>query len=194
MKALSLLIAEDESLIRLDLKEMLKAAGHRVCADTNNGEEAVELAKAHKPDLAILDVMMPGLDGIEAAHVLHTLNIPVVLLTAYSQPKFINRAEKVFVYGYLVKPVKENEVLPALQIAYARWREMQSMRQHLRDTEKELQNQKIHARAKAVLARQLGISEYDAHQQMLRLSMDRRITVAQLSEEILRLGGKIIKP
>jgi len=192
MKALSLLIAEDESLIRLDIKEMLEAAGHRVCADTGNGEQAVQLAKRFKPDLAILDVMMPGLDGIEVARVLHTLNIPTVLLTAYSQPKYINRAEKVFVYGYLVKPVKEKEVLPALQIAYARWQEMQNVRQDLKNTENKLQNQKLLTRAKALLALQLGISEYEAHQYMTRLAMDRRMTLERLAEDIIQGDGTII--
>lgn len=192
MKALSLLIAEDESIIRLDLKEMLEAAGHCVCANTGNGKQAVRLAKRLKPDLAILDVMMPGLDGIEVARVLYTLNIPTVLLTAYSQPKYINRAEKVFVYGYLVKPVKEKELLPALQIAYARWQEMQAMRQSLSETKNELQNQKFLARAKAILALQLGISEYEAHQYITRLAMDRRITLMRLAEEIIQGNGIIM--
>lgn len=186
MSQLSILIAEDEALTRLDLKEMLESAGHVICADTNNGLKAIELAKQFAPDLAILDVMMPGLDGIEVAKMFHTLNIPVILLTAYSQPKYVNRAEKVYVYGYMVKPVKEKDLLPTIQIAYARWREMQEVRSQLHSAEKQLQSQKLISKAKAILASQMGISEYEAHQILVHQAMNQRISVIQLSHSILK--------
>jgi len=185
MSVLSILIADDEALTRLDIKEMLQGAGHIVCAEANNGEKAVELAKTHAPDLAILDVMMPGLDGLEVAKILHSMNIPVLLLTAYSQPKFINRAEKVRVYGYLVKPITERDLLPAIQIAYARWREMQDVRAKLENTQQELQSQKLIARARAILAERDGVSDYEAHQLLIHQAMNLRITVVKLANKLV---------
>jgi len=186
MSELSILIADDEALIRLDIKEMLQGAGHVVCGEANNGLKAVELAKLLTPDLAILDVMMPGLDGLEVAKILHSMNIPVLLLTAYSQSKFINRAEKVSVYGYLVKPITERDLLPAIQIAYARWKEMQDVRSKLETTQQELQSQKLISRAKAILASCEGISEYEAHQLLIHQAMDLRITVVKLAAQIVQ--------
>ena len=191
MNALSILIADDEALTRLDIKEMLQGAGHIVCGEANNGSNAVELAKSLAPDLAILDVMMPGLDGLETAKILHSMNIPVLLLTAYSQPKFINRAEKVNVYGYLVKPITERDLLPAVQIAYARWKEMQAVRAKLENTQHELQSQKLIARARALLAARDGVSEYEAHQKMIHKAMDLRIPVVKLAAQILNEATKV---
>jgi response regulator NasT len=131
----------------MDLKEMLEGAGYYVCGEANNGTKAVELAKQLMPDIAILDIKMPGLDGLEVAKILHSMNIPVILLTAYSQQNFINRAEKVAVYSYLIKPITERELLPAVQLAYARWKEMQNVQQELKDTQNTLKYQKIIRRA-----------------------------------------------
>ena len=193
MSELSILIADDEALIRLDIKEMLQGAGHIVCGEANNGLKAVELAKSFAPDLAILDVMMPGLDGLEVAKILHSMNIPVLLLTAYSQSKFINRAEKVSVYGYLVKPITERDLLPAIQIAYARWREMQDVRAKLENTQQELQSQKTIARARSILAERNGISDYEAHQLLIHQAMDLRITVVKLAAQIVNEDPNVLK-
>lgn len=193
MSSLSILIADDEALIRLDLKEMLLGAGHIVCGEANNGMKAVEIAKSLAPDLAILDVMMPGLDGLETAKILHSMNIPVLLLTAYSQPKYINRAEKVSVYGYLVKPITERDLLPAVQIAYARWREMQDVRLKLENTQQELQSQKIIARARSILAARNNVSVYEAHQLLIHQAMDHRMTVVKLAIQIVNEGTKFEK-
>jgi response regulator NasT len=190
MSELSILIADDEALIRLDIKEMLEGAGHIVCGEANNGVNAVKLAKSLAPDLAILDVMMPELDGLEAAKILHTINIPVLLLTAYSQPKFINRAEKVNVYGYLVKPITERDLLPAIQIAYARWREMQEVLRKLENTKTELQSQKIIAHARSILAAQNGVNDYEAHQLLIHKAMNQRITVVKLAAQIVKAAKK----
>ncbi|HBW37523.1 ANTAR domain-containing response regulator [Desulfosporosinus sp. BICA1-9] len=193
MSVLSILIADDEALIRLDIKEMLQGAGHIVCAEANNGLKAVKLAKSFAPDLAILDVMMPGLNGLEVAKILHSMNIPVLLLTAYSQSKFINRAEKVSVYGYLVKPITERDLLPAIQIAYARWREMQAVRAKLENTQLELQSQKTIDRARSILAERNGISDYEAHQLLIHQAMDLRITVVKLAAQIVNEDIKVSK-
>jgi len=185
MSELSILIADDEALIRLDIKEMLQGAGHIVCGEANNGAKAVELAKSLAPDLAILDVMMPGIDGLEVAKILHSMNIPVLLLTAYSQPNFINRAEKVRVYGYLVKPITERDLLPAIQIAYARWKEMQDVRTKLENTQLELHSQKLIARARSILATREGVSPSEAHQLLIHQAMNLRITVIKRATQII---------
>lgn len=193
MSVLSILIADDEALTRLDIKEMLQGAGHIVCGEANNGAKAVELAKSLAPDLAILDVMMPGIDGLDTAKILHSMNIPVILLTAYSQTKFINRAEKVSVYGYLVKPITERDLLPAIQIAFARWREMQGVRLKLENIQLELQSQKLIARARAILASLNGINDYEAHQLLIHKAMDLRITVVKLATQIVDENTKVNK-
>ncbi len=190
MKRLSILIAEDQSLTRMDLKEMLETAGHFVCADTNNGQKAVELARQLNPDLALVDIKMPGMDGLEVAQAMHSLNIPVIILTAYSQQNFINRAEKVHVFNYLVKPVSERDLLPAVQITFSRWKEMQEIRDKLQNARNSLEMQKIIAHARSWLAREKGVSEYDAHNWLVKTAMDRRITVAQLATQIIKKSKK----
>lgn len=185
MKSLSILLAEDQALIRMDLKEMLEAAGHYVCANTNNGLKAVELAKQLSPDLTILDIKMPGLDGLEAAHVMHSLNIPVIILTAYSQPNFINRAEKVHVYNYLVKPIAEKDLLPAVQIAYSRWKAMQDVQEKLEHAKNSLESQKKIALARSLLAKEMRISEYEAHDHLVKTAMNSRQTLAEVAQEVI---------
>ncbi|MHB8170100.1 MAG: ANTAR domain-containing response regulator [Thermincolia bacterium] len=188
MKSLSILIAEDQSLTRMDLKEMLETAGHLVCANTNNGLKAVELAKQLNPDLALLDIKMPGMDGLDVAKVMHSLNIPVIILTAYSQPNFINRAEKVHVANYLVKPITERDLLPAVQITYAQWKEMQSVREQLQNVQNTLESQKIIAHARLWLAKEDNISEYEAHVKLIKTAMNRRITLIELANELLKIS------
>jgi response regulator NasT len=185
MKTLSILIAEDQALTRMDLKEMLEGAGYVVCADTNNGAKAVELAKQLMPDLAILDIKMPGLDGLEVARILHSMNIPVIILTAYSQMNFINRAEKVYVYNYLVKPIREKDLLPAIRIAYSRWKEMQDMQTELKNMEKKLKQEKLISHAKSIIAKQKNISEFDAHKYLIQRAMNHRITLIDCARQII---------
>lgn len=186
MKSLSILIAEDQSLTRMDIKEMLEAAGHFVCANTNNGLEAMELAKQLNPDLAILDIKMPGLDGLEVAKAMHSLNIPVIILTAYSQQNFVDRATKVHVANYLVKPITERDMLPAVQITYSQWEEMQSVRKQLQNVQNTLESQKTIAHARSWLAKEYNISEYDAHAKLIKTAMNRRITLIELANEVIK--------
>ena len=191
MNKLSVLIAEDEVLTRLDIKEILEEAGHSVCAETNNGLEAVELAKKQCPDLALIDIMIPGLQGLEVAKMLHVLNIPVLIVTAYSQPQYINRAEKVAVFGYLIKPIREQDLLPAIQIAYGRWKEIHDMKVRLENANNKLESQKIIAHAKALIANRNGISEYDAHQQLIREAMNQRVPVITIATSVIeKLNSK----
>ena len=189
MKALSILIAEDEVLTRADIRAMVERAGHIVCGECGNGARAIELARQMSPDMAILDVMMPELDGIETARALYSLNIPVVMVTAYSQPNIIKRAENVYVCGYLVKPVSEQNLMAALRIAYARWKDMQHMRRELAETKDLLKQQKLISRAKALFANAERISEHAAHQQMIQEAMKRRISLVELARKII--GGNV---
>src|SRR5256885_14973651 len=124
-----ILVAEDETIIRLDLKDLLERAGHEICAEARDGEEAVELARSEEPDLAIMDVKMPRLDGIEAARrILDERPIPIVMLTAYGQGELVARAVEAGVFGYLVKPFREQDLLPAIAAARARHDELQAVR------------------------------------------------------------------
>src|SRR6059036_2201413 len=124
-----ILVAEDETIIRLDLRELLERAGFEVCAEARDGAEAVELARAEQPDLAVLDVKMPQLDGIEAARrILDERPIPIVMLTAYGQQELVQRAAEAGVFGYLVKPFRENDLVPAITTARARFEELRMVR------------------------------------------------------------------
>jgi two-component system, response regulator PdtaR len=191
MKSLAILVAEDEVLTRSDIRGMLERAGHVVCGECGNGREAVELARQLSPDLALLDIMMPGLDGIETAKILHGMNIPSVMLTAYSQPHIMNRAENVHVCGYLVKPVSEQNLQATIRIAYARWQEMQHVRRELAETRERLEQQKIISRAKTMLIGRHHLSEQAAHQQMIREAMALRIPLAELARRLVEASNSV---
>ena len=185
MKSLAILVAEDEVLTRLDIRGMLERAGHVVFGECGNGRKAVELARQLLPDLALLDIMMPELDGIETAKILYGMNIPAVMLTAYSQPHIINRAENVHVCGYLVKPVSEQSLQATVRIAYARWRDMQHVRRELAETREQLEHQKLIARAKTILIGREHISEQAAHQQLIREAMSLRLPLVEMARRVI---------
>lgn len=185
MDPLSILIADDEQLTLMDIKEMLQSEGYIICGEASSGNEAINLAKKLSPDLAILDVNMPDPDGIEVAKMLYSMNIPVLLLTAYSQPNYINRAEKVHVYAYVVKPFTERELLPAIKIAYARWKEMQQLRQELMDTKTQLENQKVIAHARNILASRQKVTVQEAHHLLIQQAMSQRITLADEARRVI---------
>lgn len=185
MKSLAILIAEDEALTREDIKDLLVRAGHVVCADCGSGLKAVELAKARRPDLAILDIKMPGLDGLEVAKVLHGLNIPVVMVTAFSQPGFVSRAENVFVSGYLVKPVSEQNLLTTVRIAYARWQDMNAMSRELSAAKDRLEGQKWLARARTIIADRDRLTQQEAHRRLTQEAMRRQMSIIELAKQIV---------
>jgi len=169
--ALRILVAEDETIIRLDLKETLERAGHEVCAEARDGEEAVALARAERPDLAVLDVKMPRLDGIEAARrILAERPIPIVMLTAYGQDELVARAVEAGVFGYLVKPFRETDLLPAMQTARARHAELEALREEAESLAEALATRKVVERAKGLLMAQEGLSEEDAFRRLQRAS------------------------
>jgi AmiR/NasT family two-component response regulator len=168
---LRILVAEDETIIRLDLKETLERAGFEVCAEARDGEEAVELARAENPDLAVLDVKMPRLDGIEAARrILAERPIPIVMLTAYGQDELVARAVEAGVFGYLVKPFRETDLLPAMQTARARHAELEALRDEAESLAEALATRKIVERAKGLLMEREGLSEQDAFTRLQRAS------------------------
>ena len=166
-----ILIAEDETIIRLDLRELLENAGFEVCAEAKDGIEAVELAASTEPELAILDVKMPRLDGIEAARrILEEHPIPIVMLTAYGQDELVSRAVEAGVFGYLVKPFRESDLLPAIRTARARHEELAALRDEAESLAEALAARKSIERAKGLLMAKEGLTEQEAFERLRRAS------------------------
>jgi AmiR/NasT family two-component response regulator len=166
-----ILIAEDETIIRLDLRELLERAGFDVCAEARDGAEAVELARSAEPDLAVLDVKMPRLDGIEAARrILDERPIPIVMLTAYGQQELVSRAVEAGVFGYLVKPFRETDLLPAIQTARARHEELAALRDEAESLAEALAARKAIERAKGLLMEKEQLTEEEAFSRLRRAS------------------------
>ena len=184
--ALRVLIAEDETIIRLDLRDVLERAGHEVCAEARDGEEAVALAQSEQPELAILDVKMPRLDGIEAARrILAERPIPIVMLTAYGQDELVARAVEAGVFGYLVKPFRETDLLPAIQTARARHAEMEAMRDEAESLAEALATRKVVERAKGILMEREGLSENDAFVRLRRASQSSGRPLRVVAEAVI---------
>jgi len=185
-----ILIGEDETIIRLDLKEILERAGFEVCAEARDGEEAVELARAEEPDLAVLDVKMPRLDGIEAARrILAERPIPIVMLTAYGQDELVARAVEAGVFGYLVKPFRETDLLPAIQAAKARHAELDAVRGEADSLADALATRKLVERAKGVLMEREGLSEQDAFTRLQRASQASGRPMKVVAEALIATFG-----
>ncbi len=166
-----MLIAEDETIIRLDLRDLLERAGLEVCAEARDGLEAVELARSKQPDVAVLDVKMPRLDGIEAARrILDERPIPIVMLTAYGQEELVSRAVEAGVYGYLVKPFREADLLPAIQTARARHEELSVLRREADSLADALAARKAIERAKGLLMEKERLTEEQAFARLRRAS------------------------
>jgi AmiR/NasT family two-component response regulator len=165
------LIAEDETIIRLDLRALLERNGFDVCGEAKDGEEAVELVRREQPDVAILDVKMPRLDGIEAARrILDERPIPIVMLTAYGHQELVSRAVEAGVFGYLVKPFREQDLVPAIQTARARHEELQAVREEAESLAEALAARKAIERAKGLLMQKEGLSEQDAFARLRKAS------------------------
>jgi two-component system, response regulator PdtaR len=165
------LVAEDETIIRLDLRDLLERSGFEVCAEARDGEEAVALARSEQPDVAIMDVKMPKLDGIEAARrILDDRPIPIVMLTAYGQDELVARAVEAGVFGYLVKPFREQDLLPAIRTARARHEELAALRDEAESLAEALAARKSIERAKGLLMAREGLSEQEAFARLRRAS------------------------
>jgi AmiR/NasT family two-component response regulator len=165
------LVAEDETIIRLDLRDLLERAGFEVCAEAKDGEEAVDLARSARPDVAIMDVKMPKLDGIEAARrILDERPIPIVMLTAYGQDELVSRAVEAGVFGYLVKPFREQDLLPAIRAARARHEELVALREEAESLAEALAARKAIERAKGLLMQKEGLTEQEAFARLRKAS------------------------
>jgi response regulator NasT len=181
-----LLIAEDEVISRMDLREMLENLGYTVVGEAGDGVAAVNLARTLQPDLVLMDIKMPDLDGIAAAQALAQEHMtPVLLLTAYSDHEFIDRAVDAGVMGYLVKPFAEAQLKPAIEVALERWREVRQIREDLAQTQETLETRKLVERAKGVLMDTQNLKEAEAFRRIQRLSMNSRKSMREVAEAIL---------
>ena len=182
--SIRILVAEDEALIRMDLVEMLQDAGYEVVAQASNGQEAVDLALAHTPDLAILDVKMPVLDGISAAEKI--INVaPVLMLTAFSQKELIDRARDAGVMAYVVKPFTIGDLIPAIEIAISRHLQMSVLAAEVADLHDRLETRKLIDRAKGILMKALNLPEPEAFSWIQRAAMDRRMSMKAVAEAVI---------
>ncbi|MEY5018642.1 MAG: hypothetical protein RJB54_560 [Actinomycetota bacterium] len=187
-----ILVAEDETLIRMDLVEMLTEAGYEVIAQASNGEEAINFANLHKPDLAILDVKMPVLDGISAAEKIISV-APVLMLTAFSQKDLVDRARDAGAMAYVVKPFTINDLTPAIEISISRHRQMKSLEAEVADLHDRLETRKVIDRAKGILMQALNLSEPQAFSWIQKAAMDRRITMKEVAEAVINPNAALEK-
>lgn len=183
------LIAEDEALIRLDLKEMLEEEGYEVVAEVGDGQHAVDQARALVPDLVILDIQMPVLDGLSAAEQIAGERLaPVIVLTAFSQRELVERARDAGAMAYLVKPFSKNDLVPAIEVARARFSEMTALDSEVRTLEDRLETRKVVEKAKGVLMTEQGMTEAEAFRWIQRTAMNQRTSMKALAESILAPG------
>ena len=183
---MKVLIAEDETLIRLDLRGMLESAGLKVCAEARDGVEAVELAETAEPDIAVLDVKMPRLDGIEAARrILDERPMPIVIVSAFTEQSLVRRAAEAGVYGYLAKPFREEDLLPAIATARARFDQLAAVREQVDSLAEALAARKAIERAKGLLMDAQGLSEQDAFARLRRASQSSGRPMRVIAEAII---------
>ena len=191
MDSLRILIADNESIIRMDLRELLEEAGHEVVGEAPNGLKAVEMTRKFKPDLVVMDVKMPEMDGIAAAKIISNEKLaPVLLLTAYSQKEIVEKAKDSGVLAYLVKPVKESNLFPAMEIALSRFREFLEIEQELNDLRNSLETRKILDRAKGLLMDAYNLNEQEAFRRIQQYSMAKRKSIREVAEAIIEAGKK----
>ena len=186
MQSLTVLIADDDPIIRLDLKHMLEGLGYTVVAEAGDGREAITEARAKSPDVCILDVKMPDMDGIEAATLLAEESLaPAVLLTAYSDPELIERAKNAGVFGYLVKPFKPSDLMPAIEVARSRFEQNRTLNQEISDMHEKLEVRKLVDRAKGILMESAGVNEAEAYRRIQQQSMNNRKSMREVAEAII---------
>ena len=188
----TVIVAEDEALIRLDLVELLTEEGYDVVGEAGDGEEAVKLARELEPDLVVMDVKMPKMDGISAAEIIAEERIaPVVMLTAFSQRDLVERAREAGAMAYVVKPFGASDVVPAIEIAMGRFQEIKAIEDELVSLEERLESRKVIDQAKGILQQDLGLTEPEAFRWIQKASMDRRLTMQDVAKTIIdQLGPK----
>lgn len=181
-----ILLVEDESIMRMDVKEMLVEGGYDVIGDVADGEKAVELAHTMQPDLIIMDVKMPKMNGIKASKIISkSLFIPILLLTAYSQRDLIEEAKNAYITGYLIKPIRESDLIPAVEIALTQAKRLSSLQDDVRTLERKLQERKTVERAKGLMMETYNLTEEEAYQRMRKDSMSNRLTMEETARRIL---------
>jgi response regulator NasT len=179
-------IADDEPIIRMDLREMLTNLGYLVVGEAADGTSAVNLARELRPDIVIMDIKMPDLDGIDAARILTQERIaPVLLLTAYSQSELVERAKEAGVVGYIVKPIRESDLAPAIEVALARFAELRALEREVGDLKDALETRKLVDRAKGILMDTQGLTEAQAFRRIQTMSMNTRKAMKQVAEAII---------
>jgi AmiR/NasT family two-component response regulator len=184
--ATRVVIAEDEAIIRLDLKETLQEEGYEVVGETGRGDEAVELVRQHEPDIAILDIKMPGLDGLAAAReIAGERRAAVLILTAFSQRDLIEQARDAGALAYLVKPFEKNELIPAVEVALGRFKEMKALAAQTASLEEQLETRKVVDRAKGILMDKHGMAEAEAFSFIQKRAMGERITMRVVAERVI---------
>jgi len=180
------IVADDESIVRMDLREMLDSLGYLVVGEAGDGESAVHLSRELRPDVVIMDIKMPGMDGIDAGKILTEERIaPVLLLTAYSQQDLVERAKEAGVMAYIVKPFHEADLAPAIEVALRRWTEFRALEQEVEDLKEALETRKLVDRAKGILMDTQGLSEADAFRRIQKTSMDQRKPMKEVAEAIV---------
>ena len=185
------LIVDDESLIRMDLRDIIESCGHEVVAEGTNGVEALALCKKHKPDIILMDVKMPELDGIEAARQIGFHHeAPVVLLTSYSQQDLIDKARDSGLYGYLIKPVREEQLVPTLEMALGRYKSDAQLREKMAELEQSLEDRKIIQKGTGILMELYSISEVEAYNRIRTLSMNKQISIIETCNLIIKQSNK----
>ncbi|MCX6368701.1 response regulator [Armatimonas sp.] len=186
MEPLRIVIADDEPIIRMDLRRTLENMGHIVAGEAGDGRQAIEVTRELKPNVVILDVKMPQMDGIDAAKVISTEGVaPVLLLTAYSDRELVERAKDAGVFAYLIKPFKEADLMPAIEIAIARFEEMLEIEKEVADLENKLETRKAVDRAKGILMDLYGLKEQDAFRRIQVQSMNTRKSMREIAEAII---------
>lgn len=181
-----IMVVDDESILRMDIKEMLQEAGYDVVAEANNGEAAIELAAQHVPDLIVMDVKMPKMNGVKAARIINrSFDIPTILLTAYTEEELIAEAREAFIFGYLVKPITERDLMPAVEVAIGQARRVKSLMGSLKEMEKKMESRKRIERAKGILMDVYQLNEERAYQTMRTYCMNTRKTMDEVADHIL---------
>ncbi|MFY9263012.1 MAG: response regulator [Arcanobacterium sp.] len=186
------MVIEDETLIRLDIVEILSEAGYQVVAQGANGEEAIELAAEYEPDLIVMDVKMPGMDGLSAAErILNEHKCAIVMLTAFSQKEIVDRARDAGAMAFVVKPFSPHDLLPAIEIALSRYKEIVSLEAEVSSLAEQFETRKRVDRAKGLLQDKMGLTEPEAFRWIQKTSMDRRLTMREVADAVIeQVGGK----
>ena len=182
-------IAEDEAIIRLDLKEILEEEGYEVVGETGRGDEAIDLVRQLKPDLVILDIKMPGTDGLTAAREITSERLAaVVILTAFSQRDLVDQARDAGVLAYVVKPFQKSDLLPQIEIALGRFKEIQNLAHDVKSLEDQLETRRVVERAKGILMDELGMKEAEAFSWIQRTAMRERVTMKEVARRVIEAG------